>query len=80
MKEFQRLIEQKKDSLKSKDEELEKFRSKINDLEKELKVCEEKDTNAKNKIQALIKERGGEFRVSSKKIFLGSNLVSIWDC
>lgn len=52
-------MEQKQDSLQSKDEEMEKLRVKINNLENELKECGEKDSNAKTKIQSLIKERGG---------------------
>lgn len=52
-------MEQKQDSLQSKDEEMEKLRSKISNLENDLKEFGEKDNTTKGRIQALIKERGG---------------------
>ena len=59
IKEFQRLMEQKQDSLQSKDGEIEKLNLKIGNLEKEIKEFTDKESNAKTKIQSLIKERGG---------------------
>lgn len=52
-------MEQKQDSLKSKDEEIEKFRLKISELDAEIKEYGEKDNAAKAKIQSLVKDRGG---------------------
>ena len=52
-------MEQKQDSLKSKDEEIEKFRVKVCELDAEIKEFGEKDSAAKAKIQSLVKERGG---------------------
>ena len=53
------MMEQKQDSLQSKDEEIEKLNTKINNLGKELKESGDKENNAKAKIQSLVKERGG---------------------
>ena len=52
-------MEQKQDSLQSKDGEIEKLNLKIGNLEKEIKEFTDKESNAKAKIQSLIKERGG---------------------
>ena len=59
IKDFQKVMEQKQDSLKSKDEEIEKFRMKVSELEAEIKEFGEKDNAVKAKIQSLVKERGG---------------------
>ncbi len=61
VKDFQRLIGQKQDTVRIREEEIEKCKIRVVNLENEVKEYSEKESSLKTKLQSVIKERSGRF-------------------